>query len=80
MKKTNITSMLAVAGGLALTTAACSAPAEDAASETDAMAVEGAEPCEGAYCGAMCDGAECGAMCDGAECGAMCDGAECGAA
>ncbi|BDI61520.1 hypothetical protein [Qipengyuania nanhaisediminis] len=43
MKKTNFASMLAVAGGLAVATAACSAPADDDATDADMMSVEEAE-------------------------------------
>ncbi|MCK0127970.1 hypothetical protein [Erythrobacter sp. F6033] len=54
MKKTNFASMLAVAGGLAVATAACSAPADDAAEtaadETAMSACAAAEEVAEAAC------------------------------
>lgn len=79
MKKTNFASMLAVTGGLALATAACSAPAEEADTAADETSVE-ETACAAEGCEAACEGAECEAACEGAECEAACEGAECEAA
>lgn len=93
MKKTNFASMLAVAGGLAIATSACSAPAEEdtgadetavaacaAACGADGCAAAcGAEGCEAAACCAAACGAEaCAAA--GCEAAACCAAACCAAA
>lgn len=67
MKK-NFASLFAVAAGLALTTAACEGPEEDAATEADAMSVEedamGDDAMAGEEMGEM-EGMEDGAMAEG---------------
>ncbi len=77
MKKTNFASLLAVSGGLALATAACSAPADDGATDADETAVA---DCAAGCCAAACEGACCAAACEGAACEAACEGACCAAA
>ena len=62
MKKTNFASLLAVSGGLALATAACSAPAEEAATDADTTAVA---ECAAAGCEAAAEGCE-AAACEAA--------------
>ena len=74
MRTMKLASMLAVAGGLALATSACSdgievaepteAPADAMAAEVDAMAAEGcdAQPCAAEGCDAQpCAAADCSA-------------------
>ena len=77
--------MLAVTGGLALATAACSAPAEEADTAADETSVEesacaacGAEGCAAEGCEA-CAAEGCEA-CAAEGCEAACEGAECEAA
>lgn len=82
MKKLRLASMLAVAGGLAVATAACSKgsdttaePAAQAVDVTDtSMAADGngAAPCAAKPCSAKpCAAAKCGAKpCAAAKCGA----------
>ena len=77
MKKTNFASMLAVAGGLAVATAACSAPADEAATDADTTAVA---DCAAGCCAAAegcCAAAEgCCAAAEGCCAAAECEAAE----
>jgi len=62
MKKRNLASMLMVAGGLTLATAACSSPAEAPLEETSEVASMDADATSVADCGAAnCAAAPCAA-------------------
>lgn len=82
MKKRNLASMLVVAGGLTLATAACSSPAEAPVDETSEVASMDADATSVADCGAAnCEAQPCAAAaCAAAGCAAKpCAAAGCGA-
>lgn len=82
MKKRNLASMLMVAGGLTLATAACSGTAEAPVEETSEVASTDADATSVAEAGAAgCEAHACGAAgCGAKHCGAKpCAAAGCGA-
>ena len=79
MMKRNLASMLAVAGGLTLATAACSSPAEAPAEETSEVGEMNADSTSVAECGAAgCEAQPCAAA--GCAAAADCAAAGCAAA
>jgi len=77
MKKTNFASLLAVAGGLALTTAACNKAEEAGDTTADTEANETAEgECAAEGCEAAAEGEEAAAPAEGEEAAAPAEGEE----